>query len=177
MYNDSIKLRAKTLYLQGENFEKIAKSLRKEYPKVTANTVRGWSEKGKWDESKDSIAKNQDRLIQESHSRRAKDLLEKTMILSELTFNKITAEGAPGIKSLEGGNYAFKALADLELQLRKEQNKNVNPSEIIKTFFDILNSFPTVKRELDANWNSIMREVRIRLMDEDGNGPQEVVIK
>lgn len=177
MYNDSVKLRAKTLYLQGENFEKIAKSLRKEYPKVTANTVRGWSEKGKWDESKDSIAKTQDRLIQESHAKKAKDVLDKTLILAELTFQKLTDEKAPGMKSHEGGTYAWKALVELSLQLQREQTKNINPSEIIKTFFDILNSFPTVKRELDANWNSIMREVRIRLMGEDGHSPQEVVIK
>lgn len=51
-YSENVKHRAYTLFLVGKNAEQIEVLLKPEFPKISANTIR------KWSETKDSSGKN-----------------------------------------------------------------------------------------------------------------------
>jgi len=175
MYPSSVKTRARNLYIvKGMSCEAIANLLKKEYPKISSNTVRKWSEekiKGQrtWVDEKNSVEVDVVERVHEATVSRITEIRSKTRILTEETFKRLIDKNAPGAKSWEGLVYAFKAIAGLEVQLAKEEEgaaNNLSPAQVIQIILSIFQSIPSVRREIEANWKVISERMHQQLLED-----------
>ncbi|HMV45546.1 MAG TPA: hypothetical protein PK079_24050 [Leptospiraceae bacterium] len=175
MYPQSIKTRAYHLFVtKGYTCERIAKELRKEYPKITGNTIRKWSEERTdnnsqtWIEQKNSIEKNVVERINEKTISAIVDIRAKNKILIQEIFKRIIDKSAPEAKSFEGLIYAFKAISSFEAQLEKDagEKDKLSPAQVIQIILEIFQANPKIANVIRAEWHSVSEQLHQQLLDE-----------
>lgn len=163
-YSDSTKERAYMLFLhKGLNPESIAKELKKDYPAITANTIRKWAMEGNWYQDRDSLVqKTTERITDLNMSEKMKELEKKSDQLLQSTYDKLI-QTSPKISSWEQGIYAFKAISEFYLAMQEKKEKSKDPEKIIQAFFKVINGIPSIKKQVTEHWDSILKEMKSEL--------------
>lgn len=168
-HSEKIKLRAFALFLQFKNFEEIARTIKSEYalPKLSANTVRRWSEEAEageaWEDIRKRVALIMRRNVEGATTDMVCEIKTKSQLLAERLYDQLMAENGPKVKSVEGGMYAYKTLAEFVIKLQAHENMNVSPFVIVQTLLEIFNEIPRVRKAIEANWEAITEQVRARI--------------
>lgn len=174
-YPQSVKTRAYNYFVaKGYTCEAIARLLRKEYPKITANTVRAWSEtrsanpnKLTWVEEKESVEKDVVERVKERTVSVIAGIRSKNVILLEEVYKRILTE-APAAKSFEGLIYSWKALASFEANLEKEagEKDKLSPAQVIQIILEIFQANPKIATVIRAEWASVSEKLHQQLLED-----------
>lgn len=169
-HSEEIKLRGLALFLQFKNFEEIARLLKDEYsmPKLSANTVRRWAEAADsagmtWEDIRKRVVSVMRRNVEEKTADMLAEIKEKSKTIEQRLYDQLVKKSAPKIKSFEGAVYAFKTLAEFNIKLEAHQNASVSPFVIVQTLLEIFNEIPRVRKAIEANWDTITEQVRMRI--------------
>lgn len=175
-YPQSVKTRAYNYFVaKGYTCEAIARLLRKEYPKITANTVRAWSEtrspnpnKLTWVEEKESVERDVVERVNERTVSVLVDIRAKNKVLIQEMYKRILDKSAPHAKSLEGMYYAFAAIARFEAQLEKESGEKdkLSPAQVIQIILEIFQSNPKIATVIRAEWASVSEKLHQQLLED-----------
>lgn len=175
-YPQSVKTRAYNYFVaKGYTCEAIARLLRKEYPKITANTVRAWSEtrspnpnKLTWVEEKESVERDVVERVNEKTVSATVEIRRKNKILTEEIFKRIIDKSAPEAKSFEGLIYAFKAIASFDAQLEKEagEKDKLSPAQVIQIILEIFQANPKIATVIRAEWASVSEKLHQQLLED-----------
>lgn len=176
MYPQSVKTRAYNYFVaKGESCEAIARLLKKEYPKITANTIRKWSEerspnpnKLTWVEEKESVEKDVIERVNEKTVSVLVGIRQKNKILIDEMYKRILDKSAPQAKSFEGMYYAFKAIASFEAQLEKESGEKdkLSPAQVIQIILEIFQSNSKIAKVIREEWTSVSEKLHQQLLED-----------
>lgn len=171
-YKETVKLRAYTLYLQGMNFEQIAKQLKKDFnlPKLGGQTVAMWAEKPDssgqtWDEHRERVRTAMRQNAEEAYKTRYAEIRMKAETIQEALYDQIVGENAK-IKSFEGAVYAFKGISEFVINLSEAEHNNQHPVVIVQAMLEVFREIPAVKKAIKDNWAKIARGIQARLSDQ-----------
>jgi len=173
-YPQSVKTRAYNYFVaKGETCEAIARLLKKEYPKITANTIRKWSEeksktRRSWIEEKESVEKDVVERVKESTVSATVEIRRKNKILTDEIFKRILEKSAPEAKSFEGLIYAFKAIASFDAQLEKEagEKDKLTPAQVIQIILEIFQSNTKIAKVIREEWSSVSERLHKQLLED-----------
>ena len=171
-YQDHIKIRAYTLYINGTSFEETAKTLSKDFQiSITANTIKNWSEKKdnrgfSWEDYRSEIRAIARQTVETAEKNRLVSIRDKTGTLLEGLYNQMTADAAPKLGSYDGGSYAFRSLAEFLLKLDEKAKDGMSEIAIIQMVLDIFSGVPDVGKAINKHWEQIEKEIRIRILHE-----------
>lgn len=171
MYSESVKNRAYTLFLQGQNPEQIADIMHESYPKITANTIRSWAEKtddsgDTWTEKRSDVDRAVRRRM-EDHSASVRSRTKmKVNTLAQAVYDKVVNEAGKALidaKDLTGITFALQSLFKFQLQLDDEEQSRFNPLQAAQMIMDTLNEFPGVRKEIKVIWPQFQKKLTARL--------------
>lgn len=168
-YNDTIKLRAYSMYLQGSGYEDIARTLRDEYgeKKLKGSTVRAWAEKpddkgDTWADHRNRVKAVMRRNVEDMATTRIAELKSKTETILESLYMQMTTK-VPKIKSFEGAIYAFKTISEFSLALDDKNRDQIHPLLVVQAMLEVFQEIPEVRRAIKTNWERIYNEIQDRL--------------
>lgn len=171
-YNDTIKLRAYTLYLQGASFEAIARQIKQDFKLKTlkSTTIKKWAqERGEdgltWEEHRARVKRALMRTVNEAYRTKYAELRIKAETIQEALYKQLTSEKIK-IKSFEGAVYAFKGISEFVLTLSEAEHNKQHPVVIIQTMLEVFREIPAVRKAIQDNWPRIVREIRERLQSD-----------
>lgn len=172
-YNDTHKLRAYTLYLQGISYDKIAEQLRSDFslPRLSGVTIKNWAEtadiKGEtWEDQRRKVRHILRQNVENVTASRMAELQAKTQTIQDSLYESLVGGKSPEIKSFEGAVYAFKTIAEFNLMLCEKHSNEVSPLLMAQAMLEIFQEIPEVKRAIKANWKKIQEEIKARLLAE-----------
>jgi len=172
-YQDHIKIRAYTLFLNGTSFEETAKILSKDFKiSISANTIKNWSEKkdGKglsWVDYRLDIRGSARQIIETKEVNRLAAVRDKTYMLAEKLYEQLISDNAPKLKSPEGGAYAYKTIVEYSLKLCEKTQGGKEIAVIIQMVMDIFSEVPEVRKAIMKHWKHIEKEMRGRILQEN----------
>lgn len=171
-YNETIRLRAYTLYLQGFNFEQIARALKSDFRLKTMKsaTIKKWAyEKDEngltWEDHRLRVKKALIKTVNEAYRTRYAELRVKAETIQEALYKQLTSEKIK-IKSFEGAVYAFKGISEFVLALSEAEHSKQHPVVIIQTMLEVFKEIPAVRKAIADNWGRIVHEIRERLQSD-----------
>ncbi len=168
MYNDAIKLRAYTLFLSpGHSPGGIADVLKTDYPKITAKTVRRWSEEPDnsgqtWHDKKAMVERDVRKRLEGQAASISAQVRSRTETLLSSLYERLTND-APEIKSFEGAGYLFKTLSSFLIELEKGEKERWHPAVAGQIILEELNAIPEVRKIINKHWKNITERIRQRL--------------
>jgi hypothetical protein len=171
-YQDHIKIRAYTLYINGTSFEETAKTLSKDFKiSITANTIKNWSEKKdargfSWEDYRSEIRTIARQTVETAEKNRLVSIRDKTETLVESLYDRMTGDAAPKLGSFDGGSYAFRSLSEFLLKLDEKTQAGMSEIAIIQMVLDIFSGVPDVAKAINKHWKHIEKEIRIRILQE-----------
>lgn len=172
-YQDSIKIRAYALFIQGTSYEETARVLAKDFKiKVTPNTIKNWAEKkdsrgGTWIDYRSDTRAVAMQTVEVAEKSRIVAVRDKAEVLTEKLYNQLVGEAAPKLSSFDGGTYALKSIADFMLKLDQKTQENTSAVAIIQMMLDIFGEVPEVRKVILKHWSAIEKEIRIRILHEN----------
>lgn len=164
-YSSAIKLRAYTLYLQGDSFEGVAIKIREEFSvKITANTIRLWEEEENWENERQKLGALMRENTQERITTKLTELAEKANIIQETLFKRMMDTAPPKISSMEGVTYAWKTISEFLVTLNQQSTRDMSPIVVVQALLDILGAIPAVRDAIEQNWPQIEKEISARIV-------------
>jgi len=179
-YSDIIKIRAYTLFIQGTSYEETARKISEEFgKKISAGTIRKWAEakdaKGSsWREYRSETRVVAQRTIESKEKNRLVKIRDKVETIVERLYDNLTDTTVPKVSSYDGGSYALKAMADFLLKLDDKAGKQVDAIVVCQTVIEIFGSIPSIREAIEAHWQELEKEIRIRILHENPNTAQDV---
>jgi len=176
-YNDNVKIKAYSLFIQGTSYEETARILSKDFAiSVRANTIKNWSEKKDimgytWADYRADIRNVARQTVESAEKNRLVAIRDKAQTLAESLYDQLTADAAPKVTSAEGGVYAFKSISDFMLKLDAKTQGNMNVVVVIQMVIDIFGEVPEVKSVILKHWKKIEKEIRVRILHENPDDP------
>ncbi|MBN2157911.1 MAG: hypothetical protein JW807_00845 [Spirochaetes bacterium] len=181
-YNDTIKLRAYTMYLQGASYEEIARDLRKSFgeKKLKGTTVRSWAEKPDdrgetWEDHRNRVKAVMRRNAEDAAATKLADIRAKSETILEKLYKQLT-ERSPKVKSFEGAVYAFKTISEFSLALDDKNREQLHPLLVVQAMLEVFQEIPEVRRVIKTNWERIYIEIQERLKIEKKPVNQAVIV-
>jgi hypothetical protein len=168
-YDNNIKMRAYSLYLQGLSYEDIARDIKSSFGvNIATGTVRNWAEKpdgskSTWGDYRAKIRIEVRKNIDISEKDRVEKIRERASAIQEKLFDQIIDESAPGVNSMEGAVYAFKTISEFVIKL-DEKNRDTNPLAIVQTMLEIFWDIPEVRTSIQKNWQRVETGIKSRIM-------------
>ncbi|EKO89189.1 hypothetical protein LEP1GSC020_3185 [Leptospira interrogans serovar Grippotyphosa str. 2006006986] len=159
-YSENVKQRAYTLFLVGKNAEQIEGLLKPEFPKISANTIRKWSETpdalGKtWFDYREEVNYVTKLQLQEKATNfRSKIKSDNAMMLRAVR-NAFLDEAGKMIgqaKDPVSLGYLWKALATNQLQLENEDSGSIDLIRAADTLLDLFMKGPKTKKAISDEW-------------------------
>ena len=172
-YQDSVKIRAYALFIQGTSYEETARILAKDFKiTITPNTIKNWAEKkdsrgGTWIDYRRDTRAVAMQTVEVAEKSRIVSIRDKAQILTEKIYDQLVGEAVPKISSYDGGAYAFKSIADFMLKLDQKTQENTSVVSIIQMMLDIFGEVPDVRKIIVKHWPEIEKEIRIRILHEN----------
>ncbi len=172
-YSDSVKIRAYSMFLQGDSFEAIAKALSQELEKrVSPTTIKNWASKedsqGKtWHDFRTETRAVATRNVEIAEQSRIESMASKTRTLQDKVYEGLLEDFS--IKSPEGAIYAFKALGEFELKLNKEIRGDKSTVVIIQTMLDLFCEIPEVGNAVNKHFSKIAKLIEERILQSEGS--------
>jgi len=168
-YSATVKERAYTLFLMGNNPEQVADILRESHPKMSANTIRAWAESENesgetWFDLRgrvDSAARK--RIESQAASERARGKSRASMIAAGLYDQIVKALADMEIKSIEQAVYAFRTMQEAAIKLEDAEMERWHPVNASTVVLEVLEEIPDVKKALRANWGQFTKRLSERL--------------
>ncbi|MCL2154173.1 MAG: hypothetical protein FWH53_00770 [Leptospirales bacterium] len=176
-YNDNVKIRAYSLFIQGTSYEEAARLLSKDFAiSITPNTIKNWAEKKdkrgfSWADYRSDIRDVARQTVESVEKNRLVEIRDKTRTLVDSFYDQIVDDAALKVSSKDGALYAFKTLADFELKLEEKTKENMSVLVIIQMVLEIFSEVPDVKRVIQKYWKQIEKEIRIRVLHENPDNP------
>lgn len=178
-YGPTITARAFSLYVLGNNAEKIAEILQSEKvaPRITSNTIRKWeNQKDKhgetWKDRRQAIELQVRKNIERESASKIAEMRQKTHTIMQSLYSKLTAENAPHVKSYEGAVYALKAMMDFELKLDQKASGQSHPLKLAQLMLEIFQGVPEISHAIRKNWPKVSEEIRLKLIDNQVEGDE-----
>lgn len=165
MVKAHIKERAYALFLQGENPEQIAATLKPERPTLSANSVRDWAKDGKWDDARSSVEMIVRRRIEAaSTDARTKAKMRYDEILPELhqaIMDRFKAGYKP--KNLEQALYALRAVQEAAVKLDEVEVERWDAQAIAFKYLEAMEAVPAIEKAVRENWSEFSAAVARKL--------------
>lgn len=165
MYSANARVEAYTHFLLGDSFEVIADKLKKSYKKISHVTIREWATSENWELKRSIVIKSSIERVES----KARDILttqlDKGTLLEKKLFDSLISETV-GLKSTEGGVYAWTALSKFNREVHEKLNSESSPLLVIQLFMEVLNSVPSVKKVIEKNWSKIDKLLNVKLLGE-----------
>ncbi|MFQ3857140.1 hypothetical protein ACLK29_00795 [Leptospira kirschneri] len=159
-YSENVKHRAYTLFLVGKNAEQIEVLLKPEFPKISANTIRKWSEtkdsSGKnWSDNRDEVKRVTRLKIQEQTSNiRSKIKADNAMMLQAVQ-NAFISEAGSMIGQAKDPvqlGYLWSKLASNQMQLENADSGSIDLIRAADTLLDLFMNGPKTKKAISDEW-------------------------
>lgn len=172
-YQDSVKIRAYALFIQGKSYEETARILAKDFQiTITPNTIKNWAEKkdsrgGTWIDYRTDTRAVAMQTVEVVEKNRLIKIRDKADTLQEKLYNQLTAENAPKVGSSEGGLYAWKAVAEFLIKLDQKSQEDVSIVAVVQMMLEIFAEVPEVRKVIQKHWPAIEKEIRIRILHEN----------
>lgn len=159
-YGINVRERAFALYLQGQNAEQIAETLRAEYPSLSANTIRSWEEdaddRGEtWEDRRRAVDQASRRRIEAQAATMRATTAARLQTLTEVMYNRLTSKNSPEMKTFEGAVYAFKALSEMAVKLDDDDQNRFNPFVAAEILLQALSEDAEVRKVLKIRWSHV----------------------
>ncbi|MDI7157192.1 hypothetical protein QMM53_11650 [Leptospira santarosai] len=159
-YSENEKHRAYTLFLVGKNAEKIEALLKPEFPKISANTIRKWSEKkdstGKtWSDYRDEVNRVTKIQIQEKTADiRSKMKTDTAMMLNAVRKAFITEAGEMigNAKDPVNLGHLWRSLKKDLLEFENEDSSSINLIHAADTLLELFMKGPKTKKAINEEW-------------------------
>jgi len=172
-YQDSVKIRAYALFIQGITYEETARLLAREFSiTITPNTIKNWAEKkdsrgGTWIDYRTETRAVAMQTVEVVEKNRMVAIRDKAETLTEKIYEQLTGAAAPKISSMDGGSYAFKSLSEFLLKLDQKTQEDMSVVTIIQMVLEIFAEVPEVSRIIQKHWPAIEKEIRIRILHQN----------
>ena len=172
-YQDHVKIKAYTLFINGTSFEEIAKTLSKSFKiAITANTIKNWSEKKdrkglSWADYRTDIREVAKQTIDAQEKNRIVAARDKVDTLTEKLYTRLVEESAMKVSSYDGGMYALRTFLDFGIKLDEKTQGKTDGLAIIQMVLDIFYEVPEVRKSIQKHWKHIEKEIRIRILHEN----------
>jgi len=169
-YRDFVKIRAYSIFIQGTTYEETARILSRDFSiKIAPNTIKNWAEKKDsrgctWIDYRAETRAVAMRTVETVEKNRVVSIRDKVETLTEKMYDQLTGDGAPRVRSMDGGSYALKNLYDFLLKLDQKTQENMSVVAIIQMMIDIFTGVPEVKKAILKHWPEIEKEIRIRIL-------------
>lgn len=162
-YGEPVKTRAMALFLMGKNAEQIEKVLKPNFPKISANTIRKWSETPNaigetWEDTRVQMEHVSRQKIKEEISSERTKLRIRNATLLNAVYEKIVDDSGKMIKDAKDPvqlGYLFKSLATFHIDLEDNETEAISPIEVAHTLFDLLNQNPKIQKAMKEEWGKI----------------------
>ncbi|MBE8363456.1 hypothetical protein [Leptospira borgpetersenii] len=159
-YSENVKHRAYTLFLVGKNAEQIEGLLKPEFPKISANTIRKWSETkdstGKtWSDYRDEVNRITKLQIQEKTADiRSKMKTDTAMMLNAVRKAFITEAGEMigNAKDPVNLGHLWRSLKKDLLEFENEDSSSIDLIRAADTLLDLFMKGPKTKKAINDEW-------------------------
>jgi len=176
-YNDNVKLRAYTLFLQGQSFEEIARIAKKDFAlkSLKGQTVKAWAEAPDhtgftWEDHRIRVRASLQKNVDRAAAGNIAELRDKTKTIHQALFDQLIKKKSQKISSFEGAIYAFKTLSEFLIKLDAKERSDLNPLIIVQMMLEIFREIPQVRKSIEQNWDRIQEGIRLRL-----EGPEKAI--
>ncbi|TGK23421.1 MULTISPECIES: hypothetical protein [Leptospira] len=159
-YSENVKHRAYTHFLVGKNAEQIEGLLKPEFPKISANTIRKWSETkdstGKtWSDYRDEVNRITKLQIQEKTADiRSKMKTDTAMMLNAVRKAFITEAGEMigNAKDPVNLGHLWRSLKKDLLEFENEDSSSIDLIRAADTLLDLFMKGPKTKKAINDEW-------------------------
>lgn len=164
-YDDMAKDKAFRLFVIGKSITEIAKELKSEWPTVSKSTVAKWAKEKDargltWGERRMQITVARDENLDSRLSADRKNILKQSIALKEDLYTKMASAN---VKTLEGAIFAFDKISKFILELSEADKKNPHPMEVVHALMEVFREIPEVREVIEKHWDSIQRNIAMRL--------------
>lgn len=164
-YSALVRERALSLYLMGENPERIAEVLSPEHPNLSANTIRRWaSDEDDRGQTWDQLRKMVDEKAVQRAATHVMDTRSRIMMQMRTTVdlaheNLLKSLRKTEVKTPEQMMFALASYYKVMMQLDDEERARWTPAQAVHMLFDAMSRIPDIKTAVDANWHLLRDEV------------------
>lgn len=159
-YSENVKQRAYTLFLVGKNAEQIEGLLKTEFPKISANTIRKWSEtkdstNKTWSDYREEVNRVTKLQIQEKATNiRSKIKSDNAMMLQAVrdAFLNQAGKMIGTAKDPVNLGYLWRSLAKDQVQLESEDSSSIDLIHAADTLLDLFMKAPKTKKAITEEW-------------------------
>ncbi|AVQ10723.1 Uncharacterized protein XB16_0376 [Leptospira santarosai] len=159
-YSENVKQRAYTLFLVGKNAEQIEGLLKPEFPRISANTIRKWSERKDstnktWSDYREEVNRVTKLQIQEKATNiRSKIKSDNAMMLQAVrdAFLNQAGKMIGTAKDPVNLGYLWRSLAKDQVQLESEDSSSIDLIHAADTLLDLFMKAPKTKKAINEEW-------------------------
>lgn len=169
-YGDNVKLRAYTLFLQGNSFEEIARSVRKDFALKTlkGQTIKTWAETpdkdGRvWEDNRIRVRSAMREGVHRAAAGEISEVRNKVKTIHQALYDQLIKKKVQKVSSFEGAVYAFKTLSEFMLKLETKEAASLNPLLIVQAMLEIFREIPQVRKAIEQNWREIQEGISRRI--------------
>ncbi|EMO69724.1 hypothetical protein [Leptospira santarosai] len=159
-YSENVKQRAYTLFLVGKNAEQIEGLLKPEFPRISANTIRKWSEtkdstNKTWSDYREEVNRVTKLQIQEKATHiRSKMKSDTAMMLNAVrnAFLNEAGEMIGNAKDPVNLGHLWRSLRKDLIEFENEDSSSIDLIHAADTLLDLFMKAPKTKKSITEEW-------------------------